>query len=190
MPVTDNDGVRLHWDEEGEGPPVLLVMGHRFSSAMWYPVIPALARRHRVIWFDNRGTGQSDAPRTATFNDHVLDAVAVLDAAGVARADAYGVSMGGGVVLELAMTRPDRVRSMVLGATCIFSSDKPRPMSWRHGSVGGSRSRDGLPFRNQLGLVPLEQGCSSAQQEQNEMDPYLVEQACSVQLPWTAWVIR
>jgi pimeloyl-ACP methyl ester carboxylesterase len=157
---------------------------------MWYPVIPALARRHRVIWFDNRGTGQSDTPRTATFNDHVLDAVAVLDAAGVARADAYGVSMGGGVVLELAMTRPDRVRSMVLGATCIFSSDKPRPMSWRHGSVGGSRSRDGLPFRNQLGLVPLEQGCSSAQQEQNEMDPYLVEQACSEQLPWTAWVIR
>jgi hypothetical protein len=33
MPVTDNDGVRLHWDEEGEGPPVLLVMGHRFMRA-------------------------------------------------------------------------------------------------------------------------------------------------------------
>ena len=130
MPFADNDGVRLHWDEKGAGSPVLLVMGHRLSSAMWYPVIPALADRHRVIWFDNRGTAQSDAPRTVTFTDLVEDAVAVLDAAGVDRAHAYGVSMGGGVVLELAMNHPGRVRSIVLGATCIFSSDKPRPSRW------------------------------------------------------------
>ena len=44
MPFTDNDGVRLHWDERGEGTPVLLVMGRRFSSEMWYPVIPAPGR--------------------------------------------------------------------------------------------------------------------------------------------------
>ena len=83
MPFADNHGVRLHWEETGEGTPVLLVMGHRFSSRMWYPVIPVLAEKHRVIWFDNRGTGESDAPHTASVGALANDALAVLDAAGV-----------------------------------------------------------------------------------------------------------
>lgn len=127
MPFTHNDGVRLHWEEQGEGTPVLLVMGMRFSSALWYPVIPTLAEHHRVVWYDNRGTGQSDAPRSFTLDDLVGDAVAVLDAAGIERAHAFGVSMGGGVVLEMALSRRDRVRSIVLGCTALFSAEKPRP---------------------------------------------------------------
>jgi 3-oxoadipate enol-lactonase len=125
MPFTSNDGVRIFWDEQGSGTPVLLVMGHAFPSAMWYPVIPALAERHRVIWFDNRGTGQSDAPRTATVSDLAADARAVLDAAGVEAAHVYGVSMGGGVTMQLAHETPDRVLSMVLGCTAYKSQELP-----------------------------------------------------------------
>src|SRR5215510_1135813 len=101
MPLAKNGKADLHWDEKGAGTPVLLVMGHRFSSRMWYPAIDALAARHRVIWFDNRGTGLNarlTGGRIETFSN---DAFAVLDAAGVDRAHVYGVSMGGVIVIDM-----------------------------------------------------------------------------------------
>lgn len=132
MPFTENQGVRLHWDEQGEGSAVLLIMGHRFSSRMWYPVIPALAAKHRVIWFDNRGTGESSAPRNATMADLVADATAVLDAAGVDQAHVYGVSMGGVIAQELALRSPERVLSLALGCTTVGSEDVKRASKWRY----------------------------------------------------------
>lgn len=126
MPFTSNAGVRLFWDEKGSGTPVLLVMGAAYSSRMWYPVIDALAEHHRVLWFDNRGIGQSQASKTGSIQDMAADAVAVLDAAGVDRAHVYGVSLGGVVVLQVALQSPERVRSLVVGCSGILSSEKPR----------------------------------------------------------------
>ena len=63
MAFAENNGVRLSWQERGQGTPILLVMGHRYSGAMWYPALDALSAQHRVIWFDNRGTGQSGSKR-------------------------------------------------------------------------------------------------------------------------------
>ena len=117
MPFTDNEGARLFWEERGDGSPVLLVMGHTLSSAMWYPVLDDLPARHHVITFDNRGTGQSSPMRKTSVAQMARDAFAVLDAAGVDAAHLYGVSMGGGIVLEMARQRPERVRSLVLGCT-------------------------------------------------------------------------
>jgi 3-oxoadipate enol-lactonase len=117
MPTATNGAVRLHWEEQGTGTPVLLIMGHLFPGVMWWPVLPALAAAHRVVWFDNRGTGDSDATDTATLADLVADARAVMDAAGLEQAHVVGVSMGGGIALKLAHDSPDRVRSVVLGCT-------------------------------------------------------------------------
>ena len=126
MPFADNKGVRLHWDEKGQGTPVLLVMGHRYSSALWYPMIPALAAEHGVICFYTRGRGESDSTRTATIEDLTNDAFAVMDAAGVERAHLFGVSMGGGVILEMAIRRPERAISLLPGCTGMLTADKPR----------------------------------------------------------------
>src|SRR5579862_1111171 len=126
MPFAENHGVRIHWEEQGSGTPVVLVMGHRYSSVMWYPIIPALAAEHRVIWFDNRGTGESDMTRHATIGDFVDDTLAVMDAAGAQRAHIFGVSMGGGIVMELAIRHPERVISLIPGCTAIMTADKPR----------------------------------------------------------------
>src|SRR5689334_12878403 len=52
MPFVDSAGARIHWDAEGAGTPVLLIMGHLYSSRMWYPLLPALTREHRAITFD------------------------------------------------------------------------------------------------------------------------------------------
>jgi len=130
VPFTTRDGVCIHWDEQGSGTPVLLCMGASYSSRMWYPVIPALAERHRVIWFDNRGTGRSQATAVASIEDMASDALAVLDAAGVDRAHVYGVSLGGVVAQQVALQAPDRVRGLVLGCTGILSPDKPRLPRW------------------------------------------------------------
>lgn len=130
MPFVENAGVRIHWEQRGDGTPLLLIMGHRYSGAMWYPVLPQLTAKHRVIWFDNRGTGESDAPRGFTVSDMAHDALAVMDAAGVDKAHVFGVSMGGGIALELAMQKPERVTSLILGCTTILTADKPRTPAW------------------------------------------------------------
>jgi pimeloyl-ACP methyl ester carboxylesterase len=126
MSLLERDGYHLHWDETGSGSPVLLIMGAVYSSAMWYPALPALSAQHRLISFDNRGTGQSTWTAPASIADMAGDALAVLDAAGVEQAHVYGISLGGVLALELAMAVPDRVRSLVLGCSCILTADKPR----------------------------------------------------------------
>jgi len=128
MRFLDRGGVRLAWDEQGSGTPILLIMGHRYSSGMWYPLREALGDRYRLISFDNRGVGQSDAPRRTSVGEMTADALAVLDAAGIESAHVYGVSMGGGIALEFGLRYPERVRSLILGCTMAKTPDiKPRP---------------------------------------------------------------
>ncbi|MCW2615315.1 MAG: Lipase/esterase [Frankiales bacterium] len=107
-------------------------MGHRFTGRMWTPVLDALAERHRVLWFDNRGTGLSGSTRDATIADLAGDALAVLDAAGVEAAHVFGVSQGGVVVLDLALTAPERVLSLVVGCSGALTPDKPRAPKSRY----------------------------------------------------------
>src|SRR6202043_1906186 len=105
------------WEEQGDGEPLLLVMGFGLSSDAWVPMLPLLGG-FRVIRFDNRGTGGS-GPCGDDFTVETMagDATAVLDAAGVERAHVHGVSMGGMIALSLALDHPDRVGSLLLGCT-------------------------------------------------------------------------
>lgn len=118
MPFIDNQGARIYWDEQGEGEPVLLIMGLGYPSAMWYRTRPLLAARYRTIALDNRGVGQSDTP-AGPYPIALMasDAAAVLDAGGIESAHVYGVSMGGMIAQEFALQYPKRVRSLILGCT-------------------------------------------------------------------------
>lgn len=111
--VTAN-GVSLNVAVAGTGPAVLLLHGFPHTWAVWSQVIPRLAASRTVIAPDLRGLGDSE--RTAGGYDAATtaaDAVALLDALGVARADVVGIDLGTPAATLLALTAPDRVRRLV-----------------------------------------------------------------------------
>jgi 3-oxoadipate enol-lactonase len=121
MPVlTRPDGVRLYHELSGpeDAPPLILLEGMGGDIPGWRRNIPVLSLELRVIAYDFRGNGNSDEPRgPATMTTFVDDTLALLDALGVQRAHVYGQSFGGMVAQELALTRRDRVRTLILGCT-------------------------------------------------------------------------
>src|SRR5689334_5742139 len=118
MPCVVNEGAEIYWEQQGEGPPVLLIMGLSFTLEMWFRVLPPLLQGYRAIVFDNRGVGRTGVPAGPYWIPQMArDAVAVLDAAGVENAHIMGASMGGMIAQELALSAPERVRSLVLGCT-------------------------------------------------------------------------
>jgi 3-oxoadipate enol-lactonase len=124
MAFVEHDGASLHWHALGEGEPLVLIMGLGCCSAMWFRLAPRLARKHRVIMFDNRGVGQTTVRfglvhRVATM---AADVAAVLDAAGESSAHVLGLSMGGMIARQFALDFPARIRSLVLAATNCGSS--------------------------------------------------------------------
>src|SRR5690349_1802176 len=115
--VTTDDGVRLHYEETGEGTPVLFVHEFAGDHRSWEPQVRALARRHRCITYAARGYPPSEVPDDldAYSQDRaVADALAVLDVAGAERAHVVGLSMGGFCTLHLGLRHPERALSLVV----------------------------------------------------------------------------
>jgi 3-oxoadipate enol-lactonase len=118
--VVVDDGVRLAYQLDGpsDAPVVLFVNSLGTSLQMWEPQVAVLANDFRVLRYDSRGHGHSDAPPGPyTVERLALDAVALLDALGVERTHVCGLSLGGVVALWLAIHRAGRVRRAVFANT-------------------------------------------------------------------------
>jgi 3-oxoadipate enol-lactonase len=110
--------VRIAWEERGSGRPLLLVQGLGYARWSWDPIVPGLAERYRVVFFDNRGIGESDKPAGPySAREMAGDALHVLDEAGIGRAHVLGASLGGMIAQELAVAAPERVDKLVLCCT-------------------------------------------------------------------------
>ena len=154
MPYVVNNGIRIWWEEIGSGEPVLAIMGLSFPLQMWHRTAPRLARKFRVILFDNRGAGRSDSPSGPYWiRQMASDARAVLDAAGVSTASVMGASMGGMIAQELALTCPDRVRALLLGCTWCGGLRANRPDLRHLPRLVGRRSM--TPEDKMRALIPM-----------------------------------
>ena len=118
MPTARLPGLDLHYEERGSGTPLLLVPGIPAIASDWAPLAARLSGSRRAIAYDNRGSGASTVtPAPYTTAGLAADAVALLDALEIDRADVFGMSLGGMIAQELALGWPDRVDRLVLGCT-------------------------------------------------------------------------
>ncbi|MCY3694778.1 MAG: alpha/beta hydrolase [Chloroflexi bacterium] len=118
--ATTDDGVRLYYESDGRGEPLIFVHEFAGNHWSWEPQIAAFARRYRCITFAARGYPPSDVPqRVEAYSQEraAEDIVAVMRAAGAGSAHLVGLSMGGFAVLHAAMRHPERVRSLVVAGT-------------------------------------------------------------------------
>jgi 3-oxoadipate enol-lactonase len=129
--VAGVDGTPIAYEVTGrrDGPPLLMLQGLGVDHRGWALQRFPFGRRYRCLAVDNRGVGESaDAPHPFSLEQMASDAVAVLDAEGVATAHVLGASMGGVVAQMLAVRNPQRVRSLVLACTACRHHDWRREL--------------------------------------------------------------
>jgi pimeloyl-ACP methyl ester carboxylesterase len=118
MPLARLNGIHISYQVEGEGEPLVLIMGFTASRIGWMPQLRFLKKYYRVITFDNRGVGKSDKP-PGPYSTRMMadDTVKLMGLLGIEKAHILGVSMGGMIAQELAINYPQRVMKLVLAST-------------------------------------------------------------------------
>ena len=114
MPYVDANGERLHYEEAGSGPAVLLIHSMGADRAMWRDQIAALADRYRCIAFDCRGHGGSSCNARFAVAGAAADLKAGLEALGVESCHLVGLAMGGPIAISFAAQWPGAVRSIAV----------------------------------------------------------------------------
>jgi len=131
----DSAGVKIHYEVQGSGEPVILVHG-LYSSARMNWDLPgttaALASHYQVIAFDNRGHGQSGKPEAEDQYGVPMaeDIPRLMDHLHIAKAHVAGYSLGGMIVMKFLTLHPDRATSAVLGGVGWLKSDSPLERFW------------------------------------------------------------
>jgi pimeloyl-ACP methyl ester carboxylesterase len=120
MPFANNQGIRIHYQTEGKGQPLVLQHWSFSSLDDWYDCgyVAALKDDYRLVLLDARGFGGSDKPhdpKAYGLDRRVGDIVAVLDDLGIAQTHYFGYSMGGWIGFGAAHYAPDRFRSLIIG---------------------------------------------------------------------------
>src|SRR4249919_3449343 len=119
MPLlTTDDGVKLYYEEVGDGPPIVFVHEFAGDCRSWESQLRYFGRRYRCIAFNARGYTPSEVPADPEMysQDRARDDIkSVLDALKFDKAHIVGLSMGGFATLHFGFTYPERVVSLVIG---------------------------------------------------------------------------
>jgi 3-oxoadipate enol-lactonase len=130
MKITAN-GISINYQLEGPAGGPVVTLSHSLASdlSMWGPQVPALASRYRVLRYDTRGHGGTDAPAGPYALEQLAeDARALLHALGIARTHFIGLSMGGFIGQLLALTHPEMLQGLVLCDTTSRVPSEAGPM--------------------------------------------------------------
>lgn len=119
MPYSEHEGIRIYFEERGQGSPLLLLNHIGASRLAWREeFLRALETSFRLLLPDQRGTGQSDKPDVPySLRDMAGDTLSVLDTLAIPCTHLLGLSMGGAIAQELVLLAPDRIRGLVLIGT-------------------------------------------------------------------------
>jgi pimeloyl-ACP methyl ester carboxylesterase len=135
MPLIEIPGrLRLHYLEEGVGPPMLWLPGGNDCAALMLHAHRSLAGRVRLICVDPRGQGESDAPGTAEDYapaEHVADLLGLLDCLALDHVIVGGHSRGGRTSVEFALAHPERVVAVIAAASPLLGSTPEREGGFR-----------------------------------------------------------
>ena len=118
MPSFDVDGATLHYDVQGDGPPLLFLHGLGARADTWAPQVARFAPRYRTIAVDFRGSGASrDRAHPAgpfSIPQFAADVRALLEHLGARPAHVVGLSLGGMVAFQLAVDAPACIRTLTI----------------------------------------------------------------------------
>lgn len=119
MPYAEVNGIKLYYEERGEGRPLLMIMGLSGNLDWWEPEFLApLQEKLQLVIFDNRGAGRSDKPREEyTIPLMASDLAGLLRSLGIERAHVLGASMGGMIAQQFALDYPEMLDRLVLCCT-------------------------------------------------------------------------
>jgi pimeloyl-ACP methyl ester carboxylesterase len=124
--------LELHYEESGAGRPLVLLHGFGGSSRNWHPFTAELSARYRLISVDLRGHGRSTNPEdTFTHRQAARDVFGLLEALGIGRFSAMGMSTGGMTLLHMATSQPERIDAMVLVSATSHFPDPARTIMRR-----------------------------------------------------------
>lgn len=115
MPFLRVNNINLHYDTAGRGEPLLFIHGLGSSGRDWQPQIDFFSRRYRVIVFDIRGHGQSDRPPGPySIRLFTADTAKLIESLQIKPVHILGLSLGGMIAFQLAVDRPELLKSMVI----------------------------------------------------------------------------
>jgi 3-oxoadipate enol-lactonase len=118
MPGAKINGIHIDYMIEGQGEPLVMIMGLGGPRSSWRYQTGFFKKYYRTVTFDNRGVGRSDKPAGPyTIKLMVDDTIGLMDHLGIEKAHVLGVSMGGMIAQELAIDHSERVDKLVLGCT-------------------------------------------------------------------------
>jgi pimeloyl-ACP methyl ester carboxylesterase len=178
VPFANNNGVKIHYEVFGSGPPLVLVHGlfgniEALKARGWVDI---LSREFQLVISEIRAHGQSDTPSDPaqyTLQHRMSDVIAVMDDFGIDRAALFGYSMGAGIGFGLAGNFESRFNSFVLGG----SHPYPKDLSWVKSLVNERRTKQLAP--DDFDLTPFfsildhdEKGAG--------VDPTLIQEPCLV----------
>ncbi|MBW2142560.1 MAG: alpha/beta hydrolase [Deltaproteobacteria bacterium] len=120
MPYFDNEGVKIHYEIEGQGPDLIMIHGfaasieYNWRQANW---IETLKEENRLILLDCRGHGKSEKPRSPDQYGEKMadDIVKLMEHLAIKKANFFGYSMGSRLTLQLMLREPERLNCAILG---------------------------------------------------------------------------
>ncbi|MFW9897987.1 MAG: alpha/beta fold hydrolase [Candidatus Thorarchaeota archaeon] len=114
----DVNGIKICYEIQGDGEPVILIHGFAMYKEFWFAQIPELSKQFKLITIDNRSAGKSDHPiESYEMDAFVEDVKGLMDYLKIKRAHIMGHSLGGMIAQNFALKYPDRLNKLVLIAT-------------------------------------------------------------------------